>query len=66
MYIMSQVVCITEKEKKNPYLLKGFTILDTYVEYTSFPIKVCRFSFKCFQMYAFVAQEIAFWNLWPA
>lgn len=28
------------KGEKNSYLLQGFTILDTYIEYTSFPIKV--------------------------
>lgn len=39
---MTEVVCIIEKEKKNPYLLEqGFTIFDTYIEYTSFPIKAC-------------------------
>lgn len=64
MYIISGLLCI--KKKKTHLLEQVFTIFGTYIEYTSFPIKAHWFDFKCFQMYAFVAQEIAFWNLWPA
>lgn len=66
IYIIHGVVGITVKEKKFYYLEQGFTKFATYTDYTSFPIKAGWFNLKCFEKNAFVAQEIAFWNLWPA
>lgn len=63
IYITDMVVSITEK--KSSFTRIRTHQVDTYIDCTYFPIKAW-FNFKCFQVYAFMAWEIKFWNLWPA